>query len=95
MELLMSKKRFDTEELSIQPETTPQVDKSFIAPSKKVKRLFESNDNFPVSKTIRISKEQSKFLFDETMRASQEAGRVVNEAEIIRAIIDDAMRAGG
>jgi hypothetical protein len=26
------------------------------------------------------------------MKASQSAGRVVNEAEIIRSIIDDAMR---
>ena len=85
----MNKKRFDTEELDIPIEAPQKIEKPVV---KKSKRVFESNDNFPISKTIRISKEQSKFLFDETMKASQSAGRVVNEAEIIRSIIDDAMR---
>jgi len=85
----MNKKRFDTEELDIPIEAPQKIEKPV---AKKSKRVFESNDNFPISKTIRISKEQSKFLFDETMKASQSAGRVVNEAEIIRSIIDDAMR---
>lgn len=85
----MNKKRFDTEELDIPIEAPQKIEKPIV---KKSKRVFENNDNFPISKTIRISKEQSKFLFDETMKASQSAGRVVNEAEIIRSIIDDAMR---
>ena len=91
----MVKKRFDTEELDAQPELSHPVSAPRPEAPKKSKRLLKINDNYPVSKTIRISEDQAKFLFDETMKASQTAGRVVNEAEIIRSIIDEAMRTGG
>jgi hypothetical protein len=91
----MIKKRFDTEGLDAPAELSHPVSVSRPETQKKSKRLLKSNDNYPVSKTIRISDEQAKFLFDETMKASQSAGRVVNEAEIIRSIIDEAMRTGG
>ncbi len=90
----MNKKRFDTEELGLRTEELQQNNTPSAAPKRKEKRIFESNENFPISKTLRISKEQAKFLFDETIKASQAAGRVVNEAEIIRSIIEDAMKTG-